>query len=162
MNHHTLSDFRVGCAELLDRLLVEHLVALNAAGLVGLEKLTQDGVRIRANAGTGSFRREATLDRQMAQAEAVVEEFKREVAALASQPGATIEQVAVDLGRQLPQRGALAPPLAGAATAAWRLPPRPPRPPPPSRSRRSARRNWSARTGRCGARWPSCASSARS
>ena len=79
MNYHTLSDFRVGCADLLDRLLSEHLAALNKAGLVDLEKLTQDGVRIRANAGTGSFRREATLDRQMAQAEAVVEELKREV-----------------------------------------------------------------------------------
>ncbi|MDD1537938.1 IS1182 family transposase, partial [Bradyrhizobium sp. WBOS4] len=79
LNHHTLSDFRVGCADLLDRLLVEHLVALNKAGLVDLEKLTQDGVRIRANAGTGSFRREATLDRQMVQAEALVETLKREV-----------------------------------------------------------------------------------
>lgn len=79
MNYHTLSDFRVSCAELLDRLLSEHLAALSKAGLVDLEKLTQDGVRIRANAGTGSFRREATLDRQMAQAQAVVEELKREV-----------------------------------------------------------------------------------
>src|SRR5436190_5981600 len=79
LNHHTLSDFRVGCADLLDRLLVEHLAALNEAGLVDLEKLTQDGMRIRASAGTGSFRREATLDRQMAQAEAMVEELKREI-----------------------------------------------------------------------------------
>jgi len=79
LNYHTLSDFRVGCADLLDRLLSEHLAALSKAGLVDLEKLAQDGVRIRANAGAGSFRREATLDRQMAQAEAVVEELKREV-----------------------------------------------------------------------------------
>jgi transposase len=79
LNYHTLSDFRVGCADLLDRLLGEHLAALSKAGLVDLEKLAQDGVRIRANAGAGSFRREATLDRQMAQAQAVVEELKREV-----------------------------------------------------------------------------------
>lgn len=79
LNYHTLSDFRVGCADLLDRLLSEHLAALSKAGLVDLEKLAQDGVRIRANAGSGSFRREATLDRQMAQAQAVVEELKREV-----------------------------------------------------------------------------------
>lgn len=80
LNYHTLSDFRVGCADLLDRLLVEHLVAaLNETGLIDLEKLTQDGVRIRANAGAGSFRREARLDQQTAQAEAVVEELKREV-----------------------------------------------------------------------------------
>jgi transposase len=79
LNYHTLSDFRVGCADLLDRLMIEHLAALSEVGLVNLEILAQDGVRIRANAGTGSFRREATLDRQMAQAQAVVEELKREV-----------------------------------------------------------------------------------
>lgn len=79
MNHHTLSDFRIGCADLLDRLLSEHLAALSKAGLVDLERLAQDGVRIRANAGAGSFRRAATLDRQMAAAQAVVEELKREV-----------------------------------------------------------------------------------
>jgi transposase len=79
LNYHTLSDFRVGCADLLDRLLSEHLAALSAAGLVDLETLAQDGVRIRAHAGTGSFRRQETLDRKMAQAAAVVEELKREV-----------------------------------------------------------------------------------
>jgi transposase len=79
VNHHTLSDFRVGCADLLDRLLSEHLAALAEAGVVDLDRLAQDGVRIRANAGTGSFRREATLDRHLALAQAVVEELKREV-----------------------------------------------------------------------------------
>jgi len=81
VNHHTLSDFRVGNADLLDRLLSEHLAALAEAGLVDLDTLAQDGVRIRANAGTGSFRREATLDRHLALAQAVVEELKREVEA---------------------------------------------------------------------------------
>src|ERR1700755_3446268 len=56
LNYHTLSDFRVGCADLLDRLLVEHLAALSKAGLGDLEKLTQDGGGVRASAGTGSFR----------------------------------------------------------------------------------------------------------
>lgn len=79
LNYHTLSDFRVGCADLLDRLLGEHLAVLSEVGLVDLENLAQDGVRVRANAGTGSFRRKATLERQMALAEAVVEELKREV-----------------------------------------------------------------------------------
>ena len=78
VNHHSLGDFRVGCADVLDRLLGEHLAALAKGGLVDLETLTQDGVRIRANAGAGSFRREATLDRQLALAQAVVEELKRE------------------------------------------------------------------------------------
>src|SRR5271155_5630233 len=79
VNYHTLADFRVGCAALLDRLLCEHLAALAKAGLVDLDTLAQDGVRIRANAGAASFRREATLERHLATAEAVVAELKREV-----------------------------------------------------------------------------------
>jgi transposase len=81
VNHHTLSDFRVGCADLLDRLLSEHLAALAKVGLVDLETLAQDGVRIRASAGAATFRREATLDRHLALAEAVVADLKREVEA---------------------------------------------------------------------------------
>jgi transposase len=81
VNHHTLADFRVSCADLLDRLLSEHLAALAKAGLVDLDRLAQDGVRIRANAGTGSYRREATLEKHLATAQAVVEELKREVEA---------------------------------------------------------------------------------
>src|SRR6267143_639119 len=79
VNHHMLADFRVGCADLLDRLLSEHLAALAKAGVVNLEALAQDGGRVRASAGAASFRREATLDRHLALAEAVVEDLKREV-----------------------------------------------------------------------------------
>src|SRR5438128_7353839 len=79
VNYHMLADFRVGCADLLDRLLGEHLAALAKAGLVNLETLAQDGVRVRASAGAASFRREATLDRHLALAETVVEDLKREV-----------------------------------------------------------------------------------
>ena len=79
VNYHTLAEFRVGCADLLDRLLAEHLAALAKAGLIDLDTLAQDGVRIRASAGAASFRREATLDRHLATAQAVVEDLKREV-----------------------------------------------------------------------------------
>src|SRR3977135_756039 len=79
VNYHTLADFRVGCADLLDRLLTEHLAALANANLVDLDTLAQDGLRIRANAGASSFRREETLDRHLATAQAVVEELKHEV-----------------------------------------------------------------------------------
>ena len=81
VNYHTLADFRVDCADLLDRLLAEHLAALAEAGLIDLDTLAQDGVRIRASAGHASFRRAATLERHLARAQAVVEELKREVAA---------------------------------------------------------------------------------
>jgi transposase len=79
VNYHTLADFRVGCADLLDRLLAEHLAALAKTGLVDFATLAQDGVRIRASAGAASFRREDTLDRHLTTAQAVVAELKREV-----------------------------------------------------------------------------------
>lgn len=79
VNYHTLADFRVGCADLLDRLLAEHLAALAKAGLIDLDTLAQDGVRIRASAGAASFRREETLARHLTTAQAVVNALKREV-----------------------------------------------------------------------------------
>src|ERR1700754_1912476 len=51
VNYHTLSDFRVGHGELLDRLLTENVATLAACGLIDLGKLAQDGVRVRACAG---------------------------------------------------------------------------------------------------------------
>ena len=79
VNHHTLSDFRVGCADLLDRLLAEHVAALAEAGLIDLDMLAQDGMRLRASAGAASFRRADTLARHLATAQEVVEALKREV-----------------------------------------------------------------------------------
>jgi transposase len=61
MNHHTLSDFRVAQVALLDRLLAQGVAALVAEGLVQLERLAQDGVRIRAAAGSSSYRRRARV-----------------------------------------------------------------------------------------------------
>jgi transposase len=104
VNYHTLADFRVGCADLLDRLLSEHLAALAKAGLVDLDRLAQDGVRIRANAGAASFRRKATLDRHLAMAEAVVEELKREVEARSDASNARIRAARERAARERVER----------------------------------------------------------
>jgi transposase len=90
VNHHTLGDFRVGCTDLLDRLLTEHVAALAAAGLIDLAVLAQDGVRVRASAGAASFRREATLEQRLAAAGAIVEALKREVD---EDPGASNQRI---------------------------------------------------------------------
>jgi transposase len=102
VNYHQLSDFRVGCTDLLDRLLSEHLAALAKTGLINLETLVQDGVRIRASAGAASFRREATLDRHLALAEAAVEELKREVDA---RPDASNQRIQAAKERAARERG---------------------------------------------------------
>jgi len=79
MNYHTLSDFRTGQVELLDRLLTESAASLMAEGLVTLDRVAQDGVKVRASAGAGSFRREATLEEALAAAEEQVEKLRKEL-----------------------------------------------------------------------------------
>lgn len=86
VNYHTLSDFRVAHAAFLDRLLTQSLVALMQAGVTSLEEVAQDGLRTRASAGTGSFRRRATLEAKLAVATERVERLKRE---LAEEPAAS-------------------------------------------------------------------------
>jgi transposase len=104
VNHHQLSDFRVGCADLLDRLLAEHVAALAKAGLIDLATLAQDGVRVRASAGAASFRREATLDRHLAMAQAVVEDLKREVEAGSDASNQRIEAARERAARERSER----------------------------------------------------------
>jgi transposase len=78
VNYHGLSDFRVAHAKLLDRLLTESVAALSAAGIVDLDEVAQDGLRVRAAAGASSFRREKTLRGELEKATRLVDQLKRE------------------------------------------------------------------------------------
>ena len=79
MNHHTLSDFRVGHGPALDGLLTQSVGALMAEDLVDLEQVAQDGVRVRASAGSGSFRSAKGLAQCLEEAEAQVAALKAEI-----------------------------------------------------------------------------------
>jgi transposase len=81
VNHHSLSDFRVAHGAALDELLSTSLAALMAAGAVKLQRVAQDGVRVRANAGAASFRRKGSLQENLEQARARVRELKAELEA---------------------------------------------------------------------------------
>ncbi len=78
VNYHGLADFRTGHAELLDKLLTENVATLSAAGVIDLDEVVQDGVRVRASAGAGSFRRKKKLHKELAKAKRLVERLKRE------------------------------------------------------------------------------------
>jgi hypothetical protein len=78
VNYHTLSDFRVDHGEFLDRVLVDTVASLIDCGLVPLETLGQDGMRVRASAGSSSFRRKPTLEELQKIAQAHVDRLKRE------------------------------------------------------------------------------------
>lgn len=67
-SHCTLSRFRVEHLEALDTLLSDVLACLVRAGVLSLETVAVDGMRIRANASAPSFRREASLEELREQA----------------------------------------------------------------------------------------------
>lgn len=78
LNYHTLADFRVQHAAVLDRLFTEQIAALMHAGAVTLQRVAQDGVRTRASAGKASFRKGQTLEQCLAEAQQQVEILKTE------------------------------------------------------------------------------------
>jgi hypothetical protein len=85
VNHHTLADFRVGHKEALDDVLAQFLVLLEAAKLVDLNTLLQDGTKVRTVAGKGSFHRRRTLEGNLRKAREAVRQLDR---AAASEEGA--------------------------------------------------------------------------
>ena len=60
-------------------LLTQSVAALMAEGLVDLERVAQDGMRVRAGAGAASFRRRPTLEEALAEAEAQVQALRAEL-----------------------------------------------------------------------------------
>lgn len=79
VNHHTLSDFRCARVDVLDELLTDSVAVLVNKGLVKLDRVAQDGMRVRASAGAASFRRRSTLELCLKQARAQVQALKGEL-----------------------------------------------------------------------------------
>jgi transposase len=90
VNHHTLGDFRVEHAQWLDSQLTRNVAALLSQGLVSMNRVAHDGMRVRAHAGAASFRRRETLEQLMQDAQAQVEALKQEVG---DDPGAGTRRV---------------------------------------------------------------------
>ena len=70
---HTLSDFRVAHVDALHELFVQTLGLLSAEGLITLERVMQDGTRVRANASSKKFRRKRRVEAYLEQARETVE-----------------------------------------------------------------------------------------
>src|SRR3954464_15252928 len=85
MNAKTLADFRVGHGEVLERLLVDSFTALVRTGVASLDRVAQDGIRVRAAAGAASFRRQSTLEACRREAEQALRALR---AQLDADPGA--------------------------------------------------------------------------
>jgi transposase len=62
VNYHTLADFRVEHKEALDQIFIEVLGVLSYEGLIDLERVMHDGMKVKACASDNSFHRKATLE----------------------------------------------------------------------------------------------------
>jgi transposase len=80
VNYHMLSDFRTDHGEILDQLLTDTVATLMHQGLITLEVVAQDGMRVRAHAGSSSFRRRPTLEKCRDEAAEQVRRLREESA----------------------------------------------------------------------------------
>lgn len=150
VNYHSLADFRVGHGAFLDRLLTETVASLLAEGLVTLKRVAQDGMRVRASAGASSFRRQATLQRCLQEAQAQVQTLRAEVDA---DPQAASKRQAAARQRALRERQQRLVRARDHLEALQRQrekpsPPGQPEPPPPASSDASASSGSAAVAGR--------------
>ena len=77
INHHTLSDFRVGYGEELRELFEQVLAMLTMKRLITLERVAVDGTKIRADAGKKSFSKRGKIEAHLAQAREHLDELER-------------------------------------------------------------------------------------
>lgn len=79
VNYHALADFRALNKDRFEKLLVAHVAAMLSANVVQMKRVAQDGVRIRASAGSSSFRRRAKLEQFEQEAREQVEALAKEL-----------------------------------------------------------------------------------
>jgi transposase len=96
VNYHTLADFRTDDPAFLEQLLKQSVEVLRQQGLIDLDRIAQDGMRVRASAGAASFHRRQTLERLLEEARTELQVLRQELAANAAHPASTQGVVAED------------------------------------------------------------------
>ena len=79
VNYHLLADFRAEQGACFDTLLTHSVAVLRQEGLVAMERVAQDGLRVRASAGASSFRRRGKLETFLEEARTQVERLRQEL-----------------------------------------------------------------------------------
>ena len=105
LNYHTLNDFRVDHEEALDDLLTQMIAVLTQAQIVSVQRIAQDGTRIRASAGANSFGERETLEKHLTAARTHLEVVKGAAAdpTLSAQQKAARQRAARDRHERLEQ-----------------------------------------------------------
>jgi transposase len=78
VDYHLLAEFRVLHEQALDDLFTTILATMMKENLVTLDRVAQDGMKVRASAGAASFRGAASLDQCLTEAKAQVELLKEQ------------------------------------------------------------------------------------
>jgi len=78
VNYHTLSDFRVQHSQWLREQVVTNIAVMRSEDLASLDTLGQDGMRVRAHAGSDSFKRAEKLSQLLEEAQQQWKQLQRE------------------------------------------------------------------------------------
>ena len=103
VNYHTLADFRSKNEKTFQELLQRHITSLVASNVVQLQRVARDGVRVRASAGDGSFRRRSRLEEVASEVRQQLELLAKE---LHDDPGASQRRKEAGKKRALEARAA--------------------------------------------------------
>lgn len=85
MNYHSLADFRTSGAHKFHTLLQESIALIWQSGIWEPDTVAQDGTKVKANAGAGLFKKNATLDDYLKEANEYITRLEKE---LKDNPGA--------------------------------------------------------------------------
>jgi transposase len=103
INYHTISDFRVLHGSALQDIFAQVLGVLSAEGLVSLQRVMQDGTKIKAFASADSFRREDRLQDHLEQARQQIKILDEESDEQPSRQQAARERAARERQQRLEQ-----------------------------------------------------------
>ena len=106
VNYHALNDFRSGAGNdaVMDEVLSDNVAALAAVGAITLERVAQDGMRVRADAGAASFRGRASLEQHQAEARELVQALKTQAQADPGQASRRAQAARLRAAQQREQR----------------------------------------------------------
>jgi len=104
VNYNLLNAFRVEHRDGLQDLMSQTIATLQHNDLIEFKRISQDGIRVRANAGKSSFGRKATLEELLKEANAQVNNALSQLDETSSeQQQAAQAQAAVDRQRRIEQ-----------------------------------------------------------
>jgi len=108
VNYHTLADFRSRCGDKWDELLTQIVATLMHEGLVTMDRVAQDGMRVRADSGKSDpyARKPHDTEHTAAWRKRMGEETSRTIYKLRAQTAEWVTALCRDRGlQQMPVRG---------------------------------------------------------